>query len=340
MTKSNATNTTATLRREFETAPESDSLSREKVQSRVDDILRPLGALARLDEVAVWLAGWQRSETPTIDSPAAVIFAADHGVVAEGVSAYPSEVTGAMLAAFDASKASISALASVAGATVTAIDVGVGDPTGNLRVESALSAERFDRCFATGRAAVAALDTDLLIVGEMGIGNTTAAAAVCAAILGDDATPFVGRGTGVDDAALSNKAEVVADAVSRISGVADPLEILREVGGAELVAMAGALFEARVRSIPVLLDGYIATSPALVLHSIDPALIDNCWAGHCSAEPGHRVVLDHLDRTPLLMLDMRLGEASGAMAAVPLVKMACALVTDVPTFTEWFGQGE
>lgn len=332
--------TTESLRSEFGSAPASDVQASAQVQARVDDILRPVGALARLDEVAVWLAGWQRTETPAVSSPAAVIFAADHGVVAEGVSAYPAEVTGAMLAAFEASKASVSALASVAGATVSAIDVGVGSPTGNLRIEPALSPERFAECFAAGRAAVAELDTDLLIVGEMGIGNTTAAAAVCAAILGSDATPFVGRGTGVDDVALASKAAVVADAVVRIADVTDPLEILREVGGAELVAMTGALFEARMRSIPVLLDGYIATSPALVLHAIDPDLIDNCWAGHCSAEPGHRVVLDHLGRTPLLTLDMRLGEASGAMAAVPLVKMACALVTDVPTFGEWFGPGD
>jgi len=256
------------------------------------------------------------------------------------VSAYPAEVTGAMLAAFNASKASVSALASVAGASVRAIDVGVGDPTNNLRVEAAMSPDRFTSSFDAGRTAVAELDTDLLIIGEMGIGNTTAAAAVCAAIIGSEATPFVGRGTGVDDAGLANKAAVVSDAVTRIADVDDPLEILREVGGAELAAMAGALVEARMRSIPVLLDGYIATSPALTLHAIDPQLIDNCWAGHSSAEPGHQVVLDHIDLTPLLTLDMRLGEASGAMAAVPLVKMACALVTDVPTFAEWFGPSE
>lgn len=331
--------TTDSLLAELARSHAADGVARAGVQARVDDILRPAGAMARLDEVAVWIAGWQRTVTPAVTAPAAVIFAADHGVTVEGVSAYPAEVTGAMLAAFDAAKASVSALASVAGATVLAIDVGVGNPTGNLRIEAALSTERFASCFAAGREAVADLECDLLIVGEMGIGNTTAAAAVCAAILGPNAAPFVGRGTGVDDEALANKAAVVSDAVQRISTVTDPLEILREVGGAELVAMAGALFEARVRSVPVLLDGYIATSPALVLHAIDTRLIDHCWAGHCSAEPGHTVVLDHLGHEPLLTLDMRLGEASGAMAAVPLVKMACALVTDVPTFAEWFGPG-
>lgn len=331
--------TTESLQAELASAPGVDRVAVEAIDARIADILRPAGALARLDDTARWLAGWQRTASPAVERPAAIIFAADHGVVAEGVSAYPAEVTGAMLAAFEAKRASISALASVAGASVAAVDVGVGRPTGNLRVEPAMSPERFADAFGAGRAAVAELDTDLLVLGEMGIGNTTAAAAVSAALLGPDATPFVGRGTGVDDARLAAKRGVVADAVARVADVDDPLEVLRHVGGAELVAMAGGFVEARLRSIPVLLDGYIATSPALVLHCVAPELVANCRAGHRSSEPGHRIVLDHLGLDPLLTLDMRLGEASGAMAAVPLVAMAARLVTDVPTFTEWFAGG-
>ncbi len=327
---------TAALLAELAEAPTADRTSIEAIDIRIGDILRPAGALARLDETARWMAGWQRTASPSVDQPAALIFAADHGVVNEGVSAFPSEVTRAMFAAFDAKKASISALAAVAGAAVHAIDVGVGRPTNNLRLEAAMSEERFAESFEAGRSAVRSIQTDLLILGEMGIGNTTAAAAVCAALIGPDAAPFVGRGTGIDDATLEIKAHVVADATRRIVGVTDPLDVLREVGGAELVAILGAMVEARVRSIPVLLDGYIATSPALVLHQISPDLVSNCRAGHRSAEPGHRLVLEHLGLDPLLTLDMRLGEASGAMAAVPLVAMACKLVTDVPTFTEWF----
>lgn len=293
--------------------------------------------MARLDEVAVHIAAWQRTASPSIDRPAAVIFAADHGVAADGVSAYPTEVTGAMLAAFQAKKASVSALAEIAGATVTAVDVGVGHPTGNLRIETAVDPERFASAFAAGRAAVSELDTDLLILGEMGIGNTTAAAAVTAALLGGDHIPYVGRGTGLDDEALAAKAAVVGDALRRIEGIQDPMQILAEVGGAELVAIAGALTEARVQSIPVLLDGYIASAPAAALHAVTPDAVANALAGHASAEPGHARVLDALGLTPLLTLDLRLGEASGAMAAVPLVKMACKLLTDVPTFPEWFG---
>ena len=332
--------TTAELRDELEMMPPRDDQSSAALRDRVDDILRPKGAFERLDEVAVHMAAWQRSSSPGVEQPAAVIFAADHGVAADGVSAYPSEVTAAMLAAFEAKKATVSALAVVAGATVSAIDVGVGRPTANLRTEAALSHERFVEAFAAGRTAVGELDTDLLVLGEMGIGNTTAAAAVTAALVGGEPAEFVGRGTGVDDAAYSHKVSVVAEAVARIWEVSDPLEILREVGGAELMAIAGALVEARSRSLPVLLDGYIASAPALALHVIDPRLTQHCLAGHASAEPGHQRILDRLGLEPLLTLDLRLGEASGAMAAVPLIKMACAAVTEVPTFAEWFGSGE
>ena len=332
--------TTRGLVAEVAAAPSADDESRAATQARVDDILRPAGAFGRLDEVAVHLAAWQRAPSPTVETPAALIFAADHGVAADGVSAYPAEVTGAMLAAFEASKATVSALAAVAGATVRAIDVGVGNPTANLRTEAAMSLERFAEAFGAGRQAVTELDTDLLILGEMGIGNTTAAAAVTAAIISGDPTTFVGRGTGVDDETYANKVEVVSHAVERIAEVEDPLEVLREVGGSELAAIAGALAEARMRSIPVLLDGYIASTPALVLHAIDPRLTEHCLAGHGSAEPGHRRILDRLGLEPLITLELRLGEASGAMAAVPLVKMACAAVTEVPTFAEWFGPNE
>lgn len=308
-----------------------------EIEARIANILRPPGALQQLDDVASWIAGWQGTSSPTVVRPHGVIFAADHGVAVEGVSAFPAEVTAAMLSAFQAEKASISAIASVAGAGVTAIDVGVGDPTGNIRYEPALSPERFATSFEQGRSAVRTLATDLLILGEMGIGNSTSAAAVCATFVGGDVESFVGRGTGVDDTTYSAKVSVVADALARLDPESEPLEVLRQVGGAELAAIAGALVEARMQSIPVLLDGYIATAPAIVLHTINPDLILNCRGGHCSAEPGHRRVLDHLGLTPLLTLDMRLGEASGAMAAVPLVKMACALATEVPTFEEWFG---
>ena len=320
------------------TPPCQDSIT--AVEARVAEILRPPGALARLDAAAVWLAGWQRTATPAVTRPTALIFAGDHGVTADGVSAFPAEVTAAMLAAFEQDKASISAMARVAGATVRAIDVGVGKPTANIKDEPAMDQARFEECFEIGRQQVRQTDTDLLILGEMGIGNTTAAAAVCSLLLGRSAAEMVGAGTGVEGDALANKRAVVDEAVARASAAgvdrSRSLEALRHLGGTELVAMAGAMFEARKRSIAILLDGYITSSSALAMHLIDPALTANMRAGHGSAEPGHQLVLDALGLEPLLTLDFRLGEASGAMAALPLVTMGCELVTSVPTFDEWF----
>lgn len=315
-----------------------DQAAIDAVEDRAAQILRPAGALARLDDVASWMAGWQRTSTPAVTRPAALIFAADHGVAAaSAVSAYPTDVTAAMLAAYGAGRSTISAFAAIAGATVGAVDVGVGRPTGDIRVESALSAERFAECVEAGRSAVDALDTDLLVLGEMGIGNTTAAAAVTAALLGGEPESWVGRGTGIDTDGLGRKQDAVTAAVRRIGDVTDPLEVLREVGGAELAALAGAVAAARSRSLPVLLDGYVVTASALPLGLVSPGALDHCRVGHCSAEPGHRRLLDHLGMSPLLDLDMRLGEGSGAMAAVPLVAMACVGITQVPTFGEWFG---
>ena len=246
-----------------------------------------------------------------------------------------------MLAAYRAGKSTVSAFASVAGATVDAIDVGVARPTGDIRVEAALSPERYDEAVAAGRAAVDALDADLLVVGEMGIGNTTAAAAIAAALAaatGDtDAAAWVGRGTGVDDEGFARKRAAVEAAVARIAGVTDPLVIAREVGGAELVAMAAAVVAARHRNIPVVLDGFVVTAAVAPLAAVRADALDHCVVGHCSAEPGHRRLLAVLGKQPLLDLHMRLGEGSGAMAAVPLIAMACAGITDVPTFGEWFG---
>jgi nicotinate-nucleotide--dimethylbenzimidazole phosphoribosyltransferase len=321
----------------LESLPDGDASAADAVRARAADILRPAGALARLDELAAWVAEWQHTPAPAVRKPAALIFAADHGVAAAGVSNYPIDVTAAMLAAYRAGKSTITAFAAAAGAVVTAIDVGVGRPTGDIRTESALSVDRFAAACAAGRDAVESLDCDLLVLGEMGIGNTTVAAAVVAALEGGDVADWVGRGTGVDDEGLQRKIAAVRAAVERVSGVTDPLEVLREVGGAELVAIAAAIVAARHRGVPVLLDGYVVTASALPLEVARSGALDHCRVGHCSAEAGHRRLIARLGKSPLLDLEMRLGEGSGAMAAVPLVTMACAGITDVPTFGEWFG---
>ena len=319
--------------------PLADAAARGAVHERAANILRPSGALAWLDEIAAWVAAWQRTATPRVERPAGLIFAADHGIAAATeVSAYPTGVTRAMLSAFEEGRSTISAFARLAGATVTAIDVGVGEPTNDIRYDAAMSSARFDEIVDIAVSAVDGLDCDLLVLGEMGIGNTTASAAIAASLAGGETAAWVGRGTGVDDEGLARKRSAVQESVRRIAGVTDPLEILREVGGSEIVAITAATVAARRRSIPVVLDGYVVTAAVLPLHEIDASSLDHCTVGHCSAEPGHRRLLERLGKAPLLDLDMRLGEGSGAMAAVPLIAMACAGITDVPTFAEWFGE--
>ena len=327
------------LRDQLDGLPQCDSSARDAVHERAANILRPSGALAWLDEIAAWVAGWQRTAEPRVENPAALIFAADHGVAAAAeVSAYPPGVTEAMFSAYREDRSTITAFARIAGASVTAVDVGIGRPTGDIRYEAALSEERFDSIVQTAFDAVDRIDCDLLVLGEMGIGNTTASAAIAASLAGGETAAWVGRGTGVDDEGLARKRTAVQESVRRIAGITDPLEILREVGGAEIAAITAATVAARRRSIPVVLDGYVVTSAVLPLSMIEPSTIDHCTVGHCSAEPGHRKLLERLAKPPLLDLDMRLGEGSGAMAAVPLIAMACAGITDVPTFAEWFGE--
>ena len=224
-----------------------------------------------------------------------LIFAADHGIAAATkVSAYPTGITEAMFAAYQEGRSTISSFARRAGAQVTAVDVGIGRPTADIRFEAALSPERFEEITEVAFAEVDELDGDLLVLGEMGIGNTTAAAALAAALAGGETAAWVGRGTGVDDDGLARKRTAVQNSVRRIAGVTDPLEILREVGGAELVAIAAAAVAARHRSIPVVLDGYVVTASVLPLHVADDAALDHCMVGHCSSEPGHRRLLDRL----------------------------------------------
>jgi nicotinate-nucleotide--dimethylbenzimidazole phosphoribosyltransferase len=314
--------------------PPPDAAAAAAVTERARRVLRPAGAFARLDEVAAWVAGWQRREDPGVERPACVVFVGDHGVTARGVSAYPGAITAAMLGAMRAGVATASVLSRQLGANLVVVDVGVGRPTSDLSVQAALSAERFEAAFQAGRDAVASLDADLLVIGEMGIGNTTAAAATCAALFGRTAEDWTGRGTGVDEPTYARKVAAVRRAVDRVRDLT-PVEIMREVGGSELAAMAGATLEARLRSLPILLDGFVVTAAVAPLDVIAPGALDHCLAAHVSSEPGHRLLLEKLGKQPLLDLDLRLGEGSGALMALPLIGLACAAVTDVATFEEW-----
>jgi nicotinate-nucleotide--dimethylbenzimidazole phosphoribosyltransferase len=315
--------------------PGPDEDARAAVARRAGEVLRPSGALARLDELAVWLAGWQLTDRPRVERPAVAVFVADHGVVVEGVSAYPADVTAEMLRALRDGRATAAVMARELGAILEVVDVGARRPTANLLREPALSVDGFADAWNAGRRTVAALDADLILLGEMGIGNTTSAAAVCGALFGGPASQWTGRGTGVDDATLRRKRRVVSAARRRIGRASDPIEVLRQLGGAELVAIAGATVEARRRSIPVILDGFVVGAAVAPLAAARPGSLDHCVAGHVSAEPGHRRLLERLGMEPVLDLGLRLGEASGALAALPLVRLAAACVSDVATFEEW-----
>ena len=252
--------------------PEPDEAARDAVTARAASVLRPTGALARLDEVAAWLAAWQRTERPAVRTPHAVVFAADHGVAAAGVSAYPAEVTVAMLDALEKGAATSAAMATAIGVELEVVDVGVARPTGDLRIEPAMDPERFDDAVRAGIEAVdraATAGADLLVFGEMGIGNTTAAAAVVATLFDEPAAEWCGRGTGLDDAGVARKVAAVEACRARVrAATEDPIQILREAGGAELAAIAGATVAARRRSIPVVLDGYVVTAAVAPLASV------------------------------------------------------------------------
>jgi nicotinate-nucleotide--dimethylbenzimidazole phosphoribosyltransferase len=316
------------------TLPGADERSRTMVRDRAASALRPRDALARLDEVAAWLASWHGTTTPSISRPVLIVFAGDHGVAQEGVSAYPASVTASVLAALQRGVATANILAAQVGARVEVVDTGVGRPTKNLAREPAMDHERFASCVDQGRRAAGDSKADLLVMGEMGIGNTTSAAAVSACLFGLTENDWTGRGSGIDDRTLRRKLATVKRARERV-GKCDPLECLRQLGGSEMAAIAGAVAEARMQRIPVVLDGFVVAAAVAPLEVAAPGALDHCVAGHRSPEPGHQLLLEKLGKEPLLDLGLRLGEGSGALAAVPLIRMAARAVVDVPTFEEW-----
>ena len=297
-------------------------------------LTKPPGSLGRLERIAAFLAGWQGRAVPQLDNVSVLVFAGSHGVTAQGVSAFPAEVTAQMVANFAAGGAAINQLARQAGATLDVVELDVDRPTGDFTQGPAMSEDDFAAAVAKGRAAVKP-DIDLICVGEMGIGNTTAAAALSAALFGGSGTEWVGRGTGVDDAGLARKAAAVDAALARHgNALSDPFEAARLVGGRELAAILGAVLGARLRSIPVLLDGFVATAAAAPLARLVDGGLAHALAGHVSAEAQHRRLLGLLGLDPILDLDMRLGEASGACLAVNILRGALACHAGMATFAE------
>ncbi len=302
--------------------------------ARQDQLTKPAGALGRLEDLAVWLATWQGRHPPRIERPHAAVFAGNHGVAAQGVSAYPAEVTRQMVANFIDGGAAVNQLCAVTDAGLRVYEMGLEAPTRDFSEAPAMDEADCAGAMAYGMMAVEQ-GIDVLALGEMGIANTTSAAAICHALFGGAAVDWVGRGTGVDDAGLARKTRVVEAAVAmHRAAMTDALEVLRHLGGFELAAIAGAILAARLARTPVLLDGYACSAAAAVLQALDGSALDHCQVAHVSTEPGHRRLLERLDKRPLLDLGMRLGEASGAVLAIPLLKAACACHGAMATFEE------
>jgi nicotinate-nucleotide--dimethylbenzimidazole phosphoribosyltransferase len=315
-------------------APSANAEALAGAAARNGQLTKPPAALGRLEDLAIWYAGWRGTDRPTLAAPQILIFAGNHGVTAQGVSAFPAEVTAQMVLNFEHGGAAINQLARTFGARMSVHALSLDQPTADFTAAPAMSEAEVVSALATGWSAVD-LKADLVVTGEMGIGNTTVAAAIAAALCGGAAGDWTGRGTGVDDAGLARKTEVVqAGLALHADRLSDPLEVLRCLGGREIAAMAGAIAAARAHRIPVILDGFICCAAALVLERAVPGALDHAVAGHVSAEAAHSRLLDALDKAPLLDLGLRLGEGSGAALAIGILQAAVACHSGMSTFAE------
>jgi len=338
-------------------AADLNGAARQAAAERQAQLTKPPGALGRLEDVVLQLAAMQGKTKPSLKRVRICVFAADHGVAAEGVSAFPQSVTAQMVANMAAGGAAISVLAEQLGAGLelvnlgtvaplprrptgleTVIDTAIGPGTANLAREPAMSAAQLDLALAAGRHAVSraiATGVDLFIGGEMGIGNTTSASALACALLGQPASALVGPGTGLDAAGVSRKQAVLEQALAlHRPYLADTRSALCRLGGFEITALAGAYAACAQRRVPVLVDGFISSVAALAATRLCAGAGAWMFLAHASAEPGHRALLQALDQQPLLDLGLRLGEGSGAAVALPLLRLACALHAEMATFAE------
>ena len=311
--------------------PGADQTASDAAAAREPMLTKPAGSLGRLEEISRWLASWQGRHPPRMDRPAACVFAGNHGVAARGVSAFPSEVTRQMVVNFERGGAAINQLCKAFGMELSVECLDLDVPTRDFTRAPAMDESEFVAALTAGMRAVKP-EYDVLCLGEMGIANTTCAAAIGLALFGGDAAAWAGPGTGVSGEALALKARVVAAGVARNRALmTDGVEVLRCVGGRELAAIAGAVVAARLLRVPVLLDGFICTAAAATLGK--PAL-DHCLVAHASAEPGHRMLVSQIGKQPLLDLGLRLGEASGAALAVGILKASVACHVGMATFAE------
>jgi nicotinate-nucleotide--dimethylbenzimidazole phosphoribosyltransferase len=311
--------------------PAADRGAMARARARQAELTKPPGSLGRLEDLAVWLHGW-RGSTPRLDRVKVVVFAGWHGSTRHGISAYPAEVTGQMVANFESGGAAINQLCRSVGAELAVVALRPGEPTGDMLTAPAMDEPAMLEALASGFGAVDPA-LDLVAFGEMGIGNTTAAAALCAALFGGGGADWAGPGTGLDARGVAHKARFIDEVLERHPAARnDPWAALAALGGRELAAIAGAALAARLYRVPVLLDGFVATAAAAVLARVQDDALAHCCAAHRSAEPGHDRLLARLGLEPLLDLRMRLGEGSGAALAIALVRAALACHVGMATF--------
>lgn len=325
-------NSLAAVEKLTDELPSRDADAVQAATARQSSLTKPPGALGRLETLAIFMAGWQGTARPTINQAQAVVFAGNHGVCAQSVNPFPQEVTAQMVANFEQGGAAINQLCRANGAGLSIVALDLDEPTGDITQSPAMSEEETLTAMRRGAEAVDA-EANVLVLGEMGIGNSTIAAALAMAGFGGNAADWVGRGTGSDDAGLARKADAVARAAVRHAS-ATGLGILAALGGREQAAICGATLQARALRIPVILDGFICTAATVPLYKADPRLLDHCIVGHVSREPGHAKLLAALKQDPILSLDMALGEGSGAALALGVLRAALECHNGMATFTE------
>ncbi|MDE2318546.1 MAG: nicotinate-nucleotide--dimethylbenzimidazole phosphoribosyltransferase [Rhodospirillales bacterium] len=324
----------AALRARLAALPVFDENAAALAAARQGQLTKPPGSLGRLEDVAVFMAGWRQAERPRVETAQALVFAGNHGVCAQGVNPYPQEVTAQMVANFQAGGAAVNQLCRASGAVLQVVALELDRPTQDFTQGAAMSEAEVLAAMAQGAAAVNA-QADILLLGEMGIGNSTVAAALATALFGGTAADWAGPGTGADEAVMARKITAIeAGLVRHAAARGDALAVLAAFGGREQAAICGAILAARMQRIPVLLDGFICTAAAAVLEALGVGALAHCLAAHVSAEPGHARLLEKLGKIPLLALGMRLGEGSGAAVALGVVRAALEAHNGMSTFAE------
>lgn len=322
------------LRKLIDNTPAADMKALKEARHHQSNLTKPPGSLGKLEEIVEWLAMWQGRHPPSAEHIQIIVFAANHGVSSLGVSAFPSSVTAQMVNNFAAGGAAINQLSNWTGASLNVVPINLETPTANITREPALSESMCLKSFNLGMKTINK-KADLICLGEMGIGNTTVASAIAAALFGGTGAQWVGRGTGIDDTQLIHKSEVIDTALKfHRNFLSDPIQILIRLGGHEFAAIAGATLAARFSKIPVILDGFASTTAASILEVARPDSLSHCLVSHKSAEKGHSLLLKKIQKQPLLDLSLRLGEGTGAALAAGLVSAAVATHNGMSTFSE------